>query len=119
MKKLILILVLFPCVSFSQILLEKVKTVCYSDYSRNIFECTDDLSEKKIFVEKNVLCIKSNYGIEKHDVISYCCDEKKTITGYVIDVSGIEYDLLIYYTKTNKKTITLANKKKDEFILYR
>lgn len=127
MKNLIMTLVLFPVFSFSQevpnvVLLEKTNTICYSDSSRNFYECIDDLSNTKIFIKDNILYFNSKTGIEKHDVVAYHYDEKdgkKTIVSYVVDVLGKEYDLLIYQNK-GAKTITLASNKKDgEFISYR
>lgn len=118
MKKLLLLLFLMPFLSFSQVLIDRVKTSCFSSKSRNIYECVDDLSKKKIYIKDNIIYIKSDYGTDKHDVVAFCYT-KGEVSGYIIEINGLEYDLLIYNNDKNEKTITLASKKTDDFLMYR
>ena len=126
MKKLIFFLVLFPCILFSQkipnvILLEKATKICYSDDSRNIYDCTKVLSNDKIFIQDNFLYIQNNIEKVKYEILAYHIDEEKNnkIISYVIDVNNLEYYVFTAYTDKGTKTIYISNKFNKEFTLYR
>lgn len=93
MKKLLIILLLLPIVSFSQILIKDVSRMSYLDTPKNIHKTTEVLSNMSIYIESGYLFIKDDLETLKYKVIdTYLSDTNgKEITVYEILIKDEKY----------------------------
>jgi len=106
MKK-ILILILLPTLCSAQVILENVTKMCYLDKSIKKEECTDILSGMSIYIENDILCIKSEIDYSEYEIDSYYEDELGNRVG--------TFDIIIE-NKINTATIFEDNIYKVIFI---
>lgn len=69
MKKLILILLLSPLFSFSQVLIKDVSRMSYLDSPKNIHRTTKVLSNMIIYVDSGFLIIKDDLETLKYKIV--------------------------------------------------
>lgn len=93
MKKLLIIVLLLPFVSFSQILIKDVSRMSYLDTPKNIHKTTEVLSNMSIYIESGYLFIKDDLETLKYKVIdTYLSDTNgKEITVYEILIKDEKY----------------------------
>ena len=109
MKKLILILLLSPLFSFSQVLIKDVSRMSYLDTPKNIHKTTEVLSNMSIYIESGYLFIKDDIETLKY----------KVIDTYLSDINGKEttvYEILI---KNEKYIAYVDSVKKSRFLFLR
>ena len=109
MKKLILILLLSPLFSFSQVLIKDVSRMSYLDSPKNIHRTTEVLSNMRIYIESGYLFIKDDIETLKY----------KVIDTYLSDINGQEttvYEILI---KNEKYIAYVDSVKKSRFLFLR
>lgn len=119
MKKLFLLIVLFPLFGFSQVLIEDVSRMSFNHPSKNIHKTTEVNSNMTVFVEKGFLCVKSNIESYKFKIIKKHLAEdvngEKDLYEIVIDNEKY-YASIVYYKKS--KVLLLKSIKDDDFTLY-
>lgn len=85
MKKLVLLFVLFPIFSFSQVLLDNVKLECL--YEEKTSDCYETLKGSKIYIENNEIVFDVIVSKERFKILDkYVTDSG--ITHYEIDYNG-------------------------------
>ena len=99
MKKLILLFVLLPLFSFSQMILKEVTQQCFRDKVKGDFDCFYANETFSVEIENNdYLVVKSNGEIKKYKIIAEYIDPLTNIPltdNFAIDFNGSEYHLLI------------------------
>ena len=112
MKKLILLFVLLPLFSFSQMILKEVTQQCFEDKVKGDFDCFYANETFSVEIENNdYLVVKSNGEIKKYKIIADYIDlitNKPLTDNFSIDFDGVEYHLLI--AENNKhKIVSISN----------
>jgi len=122
MKKLILLFVLFPMFSFSQMLLENVETLCYYKYdkSKNTKDCFETLANSKIYIESDYIVFDIGVSKEKYKIIDIFKDSEsvqyivksgsKTKTIFKKDFGE---GFVVVYLMTNENDFLVYKKKED------
>lgn len=91
MKKVILLFVLFPLFSFSQVLLDSVKQECYREKSKSsdVYDCYATLEGSKIYIENNMVVIDVVVSKETYEILDqYVVDSGEQF--YTINCNGKE-----------------------------
>lgn len=87
MKKLIVLFVLFPMFSFSQMLLENVKSECLHEKEKESSDCYETLKGSKIYIENNNIVFDVIVSKESFKIVdSYIVESGETF--YDIDYNG-------------------------------
>ena len=104
MKKLILILLLSPLFSFSQVLIKDVSRMSYLDSPKNIHRTTKVLSNMIIYVDSGYLFIKDDLETLKYKVTgTYLADiNGKELTVYEILIKGEKHIAHVSHVKSSK-----------------
>lgn len=119
MKKVFLLIVLFPLFGLSQVLIEDVSRMSFNHPSKNIHKTTEVSSNMSVFVENGFICVKSNIESYRFKILKKYIAED--INGekdlYEILIGNEKYYASIVYYK-NSKALMLQSIKDDDFTLY-
>ena len=105
MKKLLIILLLLPIVSFSQILIKDVSRMSYLDTPKNIHKTTEVLSKMCVYIESGYLFIKDDLETLKYKVTDTYLSEDgngRKITVYEIFIENEKYVAYVYSLRDSK-----------------
>lgn len=105
MKKLLIILLLLPIVSFSQILIKDVSRMSYLDTPKNIHKTTEVLSKMSVYIESGYLFIKDDLETLKYKVTDTYLSEDgngRKITVYEIFIENEKYVAYVYSLRDSK-----------------
>lgn len=116
MKKLIVLIVLFPMFSFSQMLLENVKKQCLSEKSTNTYDCFETLNDSKIYIDNDKIVFDVKVSKEVYEIIdSYIVDNGDVF--YTVKKDGFKFTIFKHHFEDGDIVVYIMGK--NSSLIYR